>query len=231
MAAEEKAEEEEEEESSDEDSDDDDEPKVKADLPERVAAKAAAAAAAAAKAAHANFAVPRAVDLDVQMKSLSARIYAHGSERAKTRTLLCHVYHHALHGRYTSARDMLLMSHLGESIHQCDISTQAWITSSHHHDYTRRVHMTHRMTSCPHHEHISSAPPRTSYTTARSSLIDSFLHPDASAQILYNRAMVRLGICAFANELILEAHSALMELASGARLKELLAQVRDKSPR
>ena len=69
-------------------------------------------------------------------------------------------------GRYQTARDMLLLSHLADSIHQFDISTQ----------------------------------------------------------ILYNRALVRCGICAFESELLLEAHSALMELAAGARLKELLAQ-------
>ena len=100
------------------------------------------------------------------MKGLSERIFKCATERAKTRTLLCAVYHHALHGRYQTARDMLLMSHLADTIHQFDIATQ----------------------------------------------------------ILYNRALVRCGICAFQKGLLREAHSALMELAAGARLKELLAQ-------
>ena len=96
----------------------------------------------------------------------AARVYASGTERHKTRVLLCHVYHHALHGHYQVARDQLLTSHLADTIHQFDISTQ----------------------------------------------------------ILYNRAIVRCGICAFDKELLPEAHSALMEIAAGSRLKELLAQ-------
>lgn len=78
---------------------------------------------------------------------LSKRIFAHSTERAKARGLLCAVYHHALHGRYATARDMLLMSHLADSVHQFDIATQ----------------------------------------------------------ILYNRALVRVGICAFENQLAVDA--------------------------
>merc|ERR1719353_2075741 len=106
------------------------------------------------------------MDLRSEIKALAARVYASGTERAKTRTLLCVVYHEALHERYEEARDLLLMSHLADSIHQFDIATQ----------------------------------------------------------ILYNRALVRCGICAFQSGLLPEAHAALMELASGSRLKELLAQ-------
>ena len=106
------------------------------------------------------------MDLGATMASCAARVYASGTERHKTRVLLCHVYHHALHGHYQVARDQLLTSHLADIIHQFDISTQ----------------------------------------------------------ILYNRAIVRCGICAFDKELLPEAHSALMEIAAGSRLKELLAQ-------
>ncbi len=38
--------------------------------------------------------------------------------------MLCHVYHHALYNDYHMARDMLLMSHLQESIHSADVTTQ-----------------------------------------------------------------------------------------------------------
>jgi len=141
-------------------------PMPKEALDSRHAANLAVEAAKAATETYATFAVPRMMDLEVEMKALAARIYAHGNERAKTRTLLCAVYHHSLHGRYRMGRDMLLMSHLAESIHQFDVATQ----------------------------------------------------------ILYNRALVRCGICAFESGLLLEAHSALVELAAGVKLKELLAQ-------
>jgi len=67
------------------------------------------------------------------------------------------------------------------------------------------------------------------YGVARDQLLMSHLGDvihgmDISTQILYNRALVRLGLCAFSNELVVEAHAALMELAAGARTKELLAQ-------
>ena len=38
--------------------------------------------------------------------------------------MLCHIYHYALHNDFHTARDMLLMSHLQESIHSADVATQ-----------------------------------------------------------------------------------------------------------
>lgn len=87
-------------------------------------------------------------------------------DRLRTRAMLCHIYHTALHADYFLARDMLLMSHLQDSISLADAATQ----------------------------------------------------------ILYNRSVVQIGLCAFRLGLVKEAHAALSEIFSTGRTRELLAQ-------
>lgn len=59
-----------------------------------------------------------------KLEALCTFVYQHGSDRSKTRSMLCHIFHHALHDRFLEARDLLLMSHLQDTIPAAnDIST------------------------------------------------------------------------------------------------------------
>ncbi|KAL4224197.1 Eukaryotic translation initiation factor 3 subunit C [Mactra antiquata] len=104
---------------------------------------------------------------EAEMSTLCQYIYTKDStDRLRTRAILCHIYHHALHDRWFQARDLMLMSHLQDTIQHSDVPTQ----------------------------------------------------------ILYNRTMVQLGLCAFRQGMTKDAHHALVDIQSGGRAKELLAQ-------
>jgi len=101
------------------------------------------------------------------MEKLCQYIYAKdNTDRIRTRAMLAHIYHHAIHDRWFEARDLMLMSHLQDNIQHSDVATQ----------------------------------------------------------IMYNRAMVQLGLCAFRQGMIKDAHNCLVDIQSGGRAKELLAQ-------
>lgn len=67
------------------------------------------------------------------------------------------------------------------------------------------------------------------YSVARDMFLSSQVHQginnaDSTIQVLYNRAMVQLGLSAFRYGNIEESHQALSEIANSQRLKELLGQ-------
>jgi translation initiation factor 3 subunit C len=97
---------------------------------------------------------------------LSAYLYQHSQGLLPSKAMLCHIYFLALHDNYYKARDMMLMSHLQETIGSFDVNTQ----------------------------------------------------------ILYNRTLVQVGLCAFRAGLIYEAQNTLQEICGSGRQKELLAQ-------
>ena len=107
-----------------------------------------------------------AEDSSSLIHALCVYLYKSGNSLLRTRAMLSQIYHCALHNDFYTARDMLLMSHLQESIHSADVATQ----------------------------------------------------------ILYNRTIVQLGLCAFRSGLIREAHTTLQEIFATQRVKELLAQ-------
>ncbi|KAI9147973.1 Eukaryotic translation initiation factor 3 subunit C [Paramyrothecium foliicola] len=84
----------------------------------------------------------------------------------RARAMLSQVYFLALHGEYYKARDMMLMSHLQETIPNFDVQTQ----------------------------------------------------------ILYNRTLVQVGLCAFRKGLVYDAQNTLQDICGSGRQKELLAQ-------
>ncbi|XP_074111187.1 eukaryotic translation initiation factor 3 subunit C-like [Cotesia typhae] len=112
--------------------------------------------------------IPSDVVTSVQvMEKLCKYVYAHdGTDRLRTRAILSHIYHHALHDNWFQARDLVLMSHLQETIQ----------------------------------------------------------HSDPATQILYNRTIAHLGLCAFRHANIKDAHNCLVDLMMTGKVKELLAQ-------
>lgn len=61
------------------------------------------------------------------MENLCKYIYdKDATDRLRTRAILCHVYHHALHDNWFQARDLVLMSHLQETIQHSDPPTQVY---------------------------------------------------------------------------------------------------------
>ncbi|KAF4595734.1 Eukaryotic translation initiation factor 3 subunit C [Ophiocordyceps camponoti-floridani] len=93
-------------------------------------------------------------------------LFSHSDGIIRARAMMSQVYFLALHGEYYKARDMMLMSHLQETIPNFDVQSQ----------------------------------------------------------ILYNRTLVQVGLCAFRKGLVYDAQNTLQEICGSGRQKELLAQ-------
>lgn len=105
-------------------------------------------------------------DASALIHLLCVYIYHSDAPLLRARAILAHIFNHAIHARYHQARDLLLMSHLHDTIQHADVATQ----------------------------------------------------------IMYNRAMVQLGLAAFRNGFIHECQTILQDMFQTQRQKELLAQ-------
>ncbi|KAJ2782298.1 Translation initiation factor 3 subunit c [Coemansia interrupta] len=81
-----------------------------ADLPSKVDSKIVSASAAD--------------NMEAIIHSLCAYLYTNADPLQRTRAMLMHIFNHALHKRYYVARDLMLLSHFQENIHQADAETQ-----------------------------------------------------------------------------------------------------------
>ena len=112
---------------------------------------------------------PRAESISDHMalvQKLASYLFANAEGIIRARAMLCQIYYLSLHDNYYRARDMMLMSHLQETIGSFDVSTQ----------------------------------------------------------ILYNRTLTQVGLCAFRAGLVYECQTALQDICGSQRQKELLAQ-------
>ncbi|KAK2590433.1 Translation initiation factor 3 subunit c [Conoideocrella luteorostrata] len=108
----------------------------------------------------------QAQDANNLVNILCNYLFSHSEGIIRARAMLCQVYFLALHGEYYKARDMMLMSHLQDTIPNFDVLTQ----------------------------------------------------------ILFNRTLVQVGLCAFRKGLVYDAQNTLQEICGSGRQKELLAQ-------
>ncbi|KAK5125772.1 Translation initiation factor 3 subunit c [Meristemomyces frigidus] len=111
---------------------------------------------------------PRAQGTEVTqiVQTLASYLFQHSDGIIRARAMLCQIYHLALHDQYYRSRDMMLMSHLQETINSFDVNTQ----------------------------------------------------------ILFNRTLTQVGLCAFRAGLVYECQTALQDICGSQRQKELLAQ-------
>ncbi|KZT11064.1 eukaryotic translation initiation factor 3 subunit 8 [Laetiporus sulphureus 93-53] len=81
-------------------------------------------AAVTASDTHPSIVLPADGKTTPLIHALCVHLYKSSNSFLRTRAMLCHIYHYALHNDFHTARDMLLMSHLQESIYSADVATQ-----------------------------------------------------------------------------------------------------------
>ncbi|KAK3073500.1 Translation initiation factor 3 subunit c [Teratosphaeriaceae sp. CCFEE 6253] len=111
---------------------------------------------------------PRAdgTDINSLVQTLAVYLFKNAEGIIRARAMLCQIYFLALHDEYYKSRDMILMSHLQDTISSFDVNTQ----------------------------------------------------------ILFNRTLTQVGLCAFRQGLVYECQTALQDICGSQRQKELLAQ-------
>merc|ERR1719273_2271245 len=60
----------------------------------------------------------------IYLKRIELIYIKDNADRLRTRAILCHIYHQAIHDNWFAARDLMLMSHLQDSVHHSDPVTQ-----------------------------------------------------------------------------------------------------------
>ncbi len=55
-------------------------------------------------------------DNEKQINDLCSFVYQYGSDRSRTRAMLCHIFFFSLHDKFLNAKDLLLMSKLQDTI-------------------------------------------------------------------------------------------------------------------
>lgn len=106
------------------------------------------------------------VNVSSLVQTLAVYLFNNAEGIIRARAMLCQIYFLALQDNYYKARDMMLMSHLSDTISQFDVNTQ----------------------------------------------------------ILFNRTLTQVGLCAFRAGLVYECQTALQDICGSQRQKELLAQ-------
>ncbi|KAK3679160.1 Translation initiation factor 3 subunit c [Recurvomyces mirabilis] len=110
---------------------------------------------------------PRSVgDVQDLVQVLAVYLFNKSEGILRGRAMLCQIYFLSLHDQYYKARDMMLMSHLQDTIASFDVNTQ----------------------------------------------------------ILFNRTLTQVGLCAFRAGLVYECQTTLQDICGSQRQKELLAQ-------